>query len=246
MVTPALPSHGPYVSPRGRARVATAFLIAGAVINGLLIIAEIIQLAFPMFRAGDQLADNPGGWFGLVLYSLLAVLRFLVYVGTVIAGFCFGMLGVAVGALTRNTFIAIIALVGFAVNDVDVDRLLLGRSDDHLVVKERVRRERAGVAVPRGLPADPGASAGTAYVRGGTVTTQTQAGPSRTSTPQVAAGAGVTPTTGGGTMRTTPAPPAPAGASTPPPPAAATPAPRSAPPASGSGIVVHSGGGPKH
>ena len=106
--------------------------------------------------------------------------------------------------------------------------------------------ERAGVAVPRGLPADPGASAGTAYVRGGTVTTQTQAGPSRTNTPQVGAGAGVTPTTGGGTMRTTPAPPAPAGASTPPPPAAATPAPRSAPPASGSGIVVHSGGGPKH
>jgi ABC-2 type transport system permease protein len=36
------------------------------------------------------------------------------YVGTVIAGVCFGMIGVALGALTRNTFVAIIAAVGWA------------------------------------------------------------------------------------------------------------------------------------
>jgi hypothetical protein len=36
------------------------------------------------------------------------------YVGTVIAGVCFGMIGAALGALTRNTFIAIIAAVGWA------------------------------------------------------------------------------------------------------------------------------------
>ncbi len=36
------------------------------------------------------------------------------YVGTVIAGICFGMIGVALGALTRNTFVAIIAAVGWA------------------------------------------------------------------------------------------------------------------------------------
>jgi ABC-2 type transport system permease protein len=36
------------------------------------------------------------------------------YAGTVIAGVCFGMLGVAVGALTRNTVVAILAAVGWA------------------------------------------------------------------------------------------------------------------------------------
>ncbi len=36
------------------------------------------------------------------------------YLGTVIAGACFGMLGVAVGALTRNTVVAILAAVGWA------------------------------------------------------------------------------------------------------------------------------------
>ena len=36
------------------------------------------------------------------------------YLGTVIAGACFGMIGVAVGALTRNTVVAIVAAVGWA------------------------------------------------------------------------------------------------------------------------------------
>jgi hypothetical protein len=106
--------------------------------------------------------------------------------------------------------------------------------------------DRAGVAVPGGLPANPGASPGTAYIRGGAVTTQTGGdGRSRAGTPQV--GAGTTPATGGGTMRTTPAPPAPPASAAPPPPATAKPAPRAAPPATGSGIVVaHPAGGPKH
>ena len=36
------------------------------------------------------------------------------YLGTVIASACFGMIGVAVGALTRNTVVAIVASVGWA------------------------------------------------------------------------------------------------------------------------------------
>ena len=36
------------------------------------------------------------------------------YLGTVIAGACFGMLGVALGAITRNTVGAIVAAVGWA------------------------------------------------------------------------------------------------------------------------------------
>jgi hypothetical protein len=36
------------------------------------------------------------------------------YLGTVIAGACFGMIGVALGALTRNTVVAIVAAVGWA------------------------------------------------------------------------------------------------------------------------------------
>jgi ABC-2 type transport system permease protein len=36
------------------------------------------------------------------------------YLGTVIAGACFGMLGVALGAMTRNTVGAIVAAVGLA------------------------------------------------------------------------------------------------------------------------------------
>ncbi len=114
--------------------------------------------------------------------------------------------------------------------------------------------ERAGVGVPAGLQANPGAAPGTAYTRGGVVTTQTPGDTrAKTGTPQL--GAGTTPATGAGTMRTTPAPPArPATAAPPPPatakpapPASAKPAPPAAPPATGSGIVVaHPGGGPKH
>jgi ABC-2 type transport system permease protein len=37
------------------------------------------------------------------------------YLGTVIAGACFGMIGVALGALTRNTVVAIVSAVGWAV-----------------------------------------------------------------------------------------------------------------------------------
>jgi hypothetical protein len=105
--------------------------------------------------------------------------------------------------------------------------------------------DRAGVAVPGGLSANPGASPGTAYIRGGAVTTQTPGDArSKTGTPQLG---GTTPATGGGTMRTTPAPPAPPATAAPPPPATAKPAPRAAPPATGSGIVVaHPVGGPKH
>jgi len=36
------------------------------------------------------------------------------YLGTIIASACFGMIGVAVGALTRNTVVAIVASVGWA------------------------------------------------------------------------------------------------------------------------------------
>jgi ABC-2 type transport system permease protein len=36
------------------------------------------------------------------------------YLGTVIAGVCFGMTGVALGALTRNTVVAIVSAVGWA------------------------------------------------------------------------------------------------------------------------------------
>jgi hypothetical protein len=117
--------------------------------------------------------------------------------------------------------------------------------------------DRAGVAVPRGLPATPGASPGTANIRGGSVTTQTaRDGRSTTGTPQVGAGTarGLSPSPGtgdsprsGGTMRTTPAPPAPPAAAAPTPPATAKPAPPAAPPATSSGIVVaHPVGGPKH
>lgn len=83
-MTPSLPAHGPYVSAQGRARVTTVLLIAGAVISGLLIVAEIIQLAFPEFSEGQQVSDNAGGLLGLVLYSLLTILGALVFVATVI------------------------------------------------------------------------------------------------------------------------------------------------------------------
>lgn len=118
--------------------------------------------------------------------------------------------------------------------------------------------DRAGVAVPGGLPANPGASQGTAYIRGGAVATQTAGDArSKTATPgglsplpitgDSPPGLRTTPATGGGTMRTTPAPPAHPATAAPPPPATAKPAPRAAPPATGSGIVVaHPAGGPKH
>ena len=108
--------------------------------------------------------------------------------------------------------------------------------------------ERAGVAVPRGQPAP-----GTAYIRGGAVTTQTSGdgrsttGTTRGLSPSPSTGASPPAPAGGGTIRTTPAPPAPPATAAPPPPATAKPAPRAAPPATGSGIVVASpGGGPKH
>jgi uncharacterized protein DUF6600/FecR-like protein len=110
--------------------------------------------------------------------------------------------------------------------------------------------DRAGVAVPRGLPADAATAPGTAYVRGGAVVTRTPGNGRSTATPQI--GSGAPAPTGGGTMRTTPAPAAPAphpAAAPPAPPATATPAPRAAPPATSgsSGIpVAHPGGGPKH
>lgn len=83
-MTPSLPSHGPYVSPRSRARAATILLIAGAVISGLLIITEIIQMAFPEFAEGQRLADNTGGLIGLFLYSALTLLGLVVYLATIV------------------------------------------------------------------------------------------------------------------------------------------------------------------
>ena len=83
-MTPSLSSHGPYVSAQGRARVTKVLLITCAVISGLLIVAEILQLAFPEFSEGQQLSDNTGGLLGLVLFSLLTILRFIVIVATAI------------------------------------------------------------------------------------------------------------------------------------------------------------------
>src|ERR1700752_3754844 len=82
--SPALSSHGPYVSARGRARVATIFLITCAVISALLIVAEIIRLAFPEIAEGQEFSDNAGGLIGLFLYSALTLLGFVVFVITVI------------------------------------------------------------------------------------------------------------------------------------------------------------------
>ena len=100
--------------------------------------------------------------------------------------------------------------------------------------------DRAGIAVPRGLPADAGAQPRAGDWRGGFPVPGTAGRPSATSVPQTTAPA----PTGGGVMRT--APPAPAA-----PPAVAPPA-RSAPPAAAphgpsQGVPAPNGGsGPKH
>jgi hypothetical protein len=51
------------------------------------------------------------------------------YIGTVIASACFGMIGVALGALTRNTVGAIVAAIGWA---LFMEQILLNTVAPHL------------------------------------------------------------------------------------------------------------------
>ena len=58
-------------------------LIVRAISDGLIILTLIGVLAFP-FEQGQTFEDNPSGVAALSLYSMLTILRAILYVGTVI------------------------------------------------------------------------------------------------------------------------------------------------------------------
>ena len=87
------------------------------------------------------------------------------YVGTVIAGVCFGMIGVALGALTRNTFVAIIAAVGWA---LFVEVIALGNVAPSLAkVVPGVGVDRPDQPARAQCPGTRGRRAGAGRIRGG-------------------------------------------------------------------------------
>jgi len=80
------------------------------------------------------------------------------YLGTVIAGACFGMLGVALGAITRNTVGAIVAATGWA---LFVEVITLGN-----VAPGLEKWFPIGASIGLTNPPDPGVSVLTPAVAG--------------------------------------------------------------------------------
>lgn len=56
----------------------------GAGCSALIILAELGQILFPEFSAGQELADNPGGFAALLLYAGLTILGLVVFIATAI------------------------------------------------------------------------------------------------------------------------------------------------------------------
>ena len=73
-----------YVSPRSRARLTKALLIAGAIVSVVSMVAGALELIFPTFDPEAEIQDNPGGLGITLLLAGLGVLQILIYIVTVI------------------------------------------------------------------------------------------------------------------------------------------------------------------
>lgn len=83
-MTPSPTTQTSYVSARSRARVAIILLITGAACSALIILAEIGQILFPEFTAGQEVADNPGGFLASLLYAALTILGIGIFIATAV------------------------------------------------------------------------------------------------------------------------------------------------------------------
>lgn len=82
------PSFRSYVSPRSRARLVKALLIAGAIVDLVAMVVSALELVFPALAAEDEIQDNPGGLLVALLMVGLGSLQILIYIATVV---CFLM-----------------------------------------------------------------------------------------------------------------------------------------------------------
>src|SRR5678810_863792 len=79
------PSPAPFTSAHGRASVVKIFLILGAVVTGMSLLAESLSLAFPPLSDDQELEDNLVGAAITISVFLLAILEFIIYLTTVVS-----------------------------------------------------------------------------------------------------------------------------------------------------------------
>lgn len=82
------PSFGSYVSPRSRARLTKALLIAGAIVSAVAMVIGAVALVFPTLSPEEELQDNPGGLVVALAQLGVGSLQILIYIATVV---CFSM-----------------------------------------------------------------------------------------------------------------------------------------------------------
>lgn len=74
-----------YVSPRSRARLTKALLIAGAIVSAVTMVAGALELVFPTLSPEDEIQDNPGGLGVALLLLGLGSLQVLIYIATAVS-----------------------------------------------------------------------------------------------------------------------------------------------------------------
>ena len=77
------PSPNPFNSAHVRALIVKTLLIVGAVVTGILLVTEVLSLAYPLTDA-QALDENPIGAVVTLLMVLVGILSLIVYVTTVV------------------------------------------------------------------------------------------------------------------------------------------------------------------
>jgi heme/copper-type cytochrome/quinol oxidase subunit 2 len=78
------PYRAPFSSAHVRATIVKILLIAGAVVTGVLLLAEAISLAFPPLREGGEIGDNALQAVVLLMVFLAGVFDLIIYITTVV------------------------------------------------------------------------------------------------------------------------------------------------------------------
>jgi Domain of unknown function (DUF4328) len=78
------PTFGSFVSPRSRARITKALLIAGAVVSAVSMLMGAFEMAFPTLSPEAELEENPGGLLVALAQLGIGSLGILIFIATAV------------------------------------------------------------------------------------------------------------------------------------------------------------------